>query len=111
MPTLLIFAAKNHPILREVMPDVQDFKDPQLHQTIKDMCYSIAPEQIKQAKGAFESAAGMAANQWGIKKRIFIFTPEGSSKDKYLEVMLNPSYVPYMETGQSEPKMVAAYEG
>ena len=111
MPKLLTFVEKQHPILREVMPEVQDFKDAELHQTIEDMCYSIAPEQIKEAKGAFESAAGMAANQWGIKKRIFIFTPEGSAKEKHLEVMLNPSYIPYLEANQNEPKMVAAYEG
>lgn len=111
MPKLLTFVAKNNTILREVMPDVLDFEDAELHQTIEDMCYSIAPEQIKKANGAFESAAGMAANQWGIKKRIFIFTPEGASEGKHLEVMLNPSYLPYLDAEQSEPKMVAAYEG
>ena len=28
-----------------------------------------------------------------------------------MEVMINPSYLPYLEHGQSEPKMTAAFEG
>src|SRR5437870_4930727 len=107
MPNLLFFVEKNHPILREIMPEVQDFNDAELQQMIEDMCYSIAPEQIKKANGAFDSAAGMAANQWGIKKRIFIFTPEGSGKTQSPEVMINPSYLPYLEPHQTETKMVA----
>jgi peptide deformylase len=111
MPTLLLFVEKSHPILREVIPDVQDFNDPTLHETIKDMCYSIQPAQLKEAHGAHESAAGMAANQWGIKKRIFIFTPEGSGENKKLEVMINPSYTPFLRHGERTPKLAAAFEG
>ena len=84
MSKLLMFVEKAHPILRTIIPDVQDFKDPLLHETIKNMCYSIRPTQLKEAKGAHASAAGMAANQWGIKSRIFIFTPEGSEEGKKL---------------------------
>lgn len=111
MPKLLLFVEKTHPILREIIPEVQDFKEPTLHETIKDMCYSILPKQLKDAKGAHESAAGMAATQWGIKKRIFIFTPEGSDADKKLEIMINPSYIPYLRSTETEPKLVAAFEG
>ncbi len=111
MPTLLHFVEKTHPLLREVMPDVLDFKDPALQDIITNMCYSIAPEQLKAANGAHDSAAGMAANQWGIKRRIFIFTPEGSEEDKLKEVMINPSYVPYLRHQETTPKMEAAYEG
>lgn len=111
MPKLLLFVEKTHPILREIISDVQDFKDPILHETIKDMCYSILPAQLKEANGAHESAAGMAANQWGIKKRIFIFTPEGSEAGNKLEIMINPSYIPYLYPTETEPKYVAAFEG
>lgn len=111
MPKLLMFVPKCHPLLREIIPEVLDFKDPMLHETIHDMCYSILPEQLKAASGAHQSAAGMAANQWGIKRRVFIFTPDGSDSHKKLEVMINPSYVPHLQPDESEPKSVAAYEG
>lgn len=110
MPKLLKFVAKTHPILRETMPDVLDFKDSMLHETIEDMCYSILPEQLAKADAAHKSAAGMAANQWGIKKRIFIFTPDGS-QEKHKEVMINPSYIPYLRPNETTPQLVAAYEG
>lgn len=111
MPKLLLFVGKTHPILREIIPEVQNFKDPTLHEAIKDMCYSILPTQLKNAKGAHKSAAGMAANQWGIKRRVFIFTPEGSEAGKKLEIMINPSYTPYLRPTETEPKLVAAFEG
>lgn len=111
MPTLLLFVNKADPILRETMPDVEDFNDPALHEIIADMCYSIRPRQIEKAKGGHSSAAGMAANQWGIKRRVFLFTPDGSDEDNLLEVMLNPSYRPYLRPGETAPKMVGAYEG
>lgn len=110
MPKLLMFVDKTHPILREIIPEVQNFKDPILHETIKDMCYSILPAQLK-ANGVHENAAGMAANQWGIKRRLFIFTPEGSEKGKKLEIMINPSYIPHLRPTETEPKLVGAYEG
>jgi len=111
MPRLLKFVEKSHPILRETMPAVQDFNDPALHAAIRDMCYSILPEQLKAAEAAHESAAGMAANQWGLKKRIFIYTPDGSGEGKRMEVMLNPSYTPFLRPGETIPALAAAYEG
>lgn len=111
MPKLLLFVEKSHPLLREIMPEVRDFNDPILHEIIKNMCYSILPEQLREADGAHDSAAGMAANQWGIKKRIFIFTPEGSDAGNKLEIMINPTYKPHLRSNETEPKLVAAYEG
>jgi peptide deformylase len=111
MPTLLFFAKKSDPILRQIMPEVQDFQDPVVHETIENMCYSILPKQLEEAKGAHKSAAGMAANQWGIKKRIFLFTPDGSEEGQTLEVMINPSYVPYLRPGEKTAKLASAYEG
>lgn len=111
MAHLLAFVAKNHPLLREIMPEVVDFQDPVLSATIEDMCYSILPAQLKAAQGAHDSAAGMAANQWGLRRRIFVFTPEGSGEGKLMEVMLNPSYTPYARAHEVEPTCVVAYEG
>tara|TARA_R110000868_G_scaffold248315_6_gene504831 strand:+ start:240 stop:848 length:609 start_codon:yes stop_codon:yes gene_type:complete len=111
MPTLLKFVEKSHALLREVIPDVQDFKDPALQQTIENMCYSILPKQLKAAGGAHDSAAGMAANQWGINKRIFIFTPDGSGEGQLTAVMINPSYTPRLFPGEAKPKMSEAFEG
>src|SRR5579864_1201838 len=111
MPKLLKFVEKNHPLLREVIPEVKDFKDPQLQESIADMCYSILPAQLKAAGGIHDGAAGMAANQWGIRQRVFIFTPDGSEESKKKEVMINPSYLPLLRGKETTPKMSAAYEG
>ena len=111
MAKLLTFVPKDNPILREIMPPVKDFNDPLLHQLIEDMCYSIRPEQLKAANGAHDNAAGMAANQWGVRKRVFIYTPDGSEEEKRLEVMINPKYIPYLKPGEKEPAMAEAYEG
>lgn len=111
MPKLLTFAEKTNPILRQTMPPVKDFNDPELHEIIADMCYSIFPEQLKKANGAHDSAAGMAANQWGIKKRIFIFTPNGSQEGEEQEVMINPSYLPYLRPNEKTPTLTPAFEG
>jgi hypothetical protein len=43
MPKLLLFVEKTHPILREVIPEERNFKDPNLHEVVKDMCYSTLP--------------------------------------------------------------------
>lgn len=111
MPKLLTLVAKTSPLLREIMPNERDFKDPALQQIIKDMCYSILPEQLKAAGAGDGGAAGMAANQWGIKRRVFIYTPDGSEADKESEIVINPSYTPYLRPTEIEYKLVAAYEG
>lgn len=111
MPSLLTFVTKDHAILREVMPEIVDFHDPLLQATIDNMRYSILPAQLKAANGAHDSAAGMAANQWGIRCRAFVYTPDGSGEGKRMEVMLNPSYTPYVRSYETAPKRVLAYEG
>lgn len=110
MPNLLKFVSKNHPILRQIIPEVEDFKDPELLEIILNMRFSILPEQLKKAGAAHQCAVGMAANQWGIERRVFIFAINGAVNDSELEVILNPSYVPY-SSNQEKPKLVAAYEG
>lgn len=111
MPNLLELVTKTHPVLREIIPEIKNFHDPLLHTIIADMCYSILPEQLAAANCAHANAAGMAANQWGISKRIFIFTPDGSAAGKRLEVMINPSYSPYRGNNEAEPRLVTGYEG
>jgi peptide deformylase len=111
MPKLLMFVAKSDPILRDAMPVENDFNDASLQATIEDMCYSILPDQLRAANACHESAAGMAANQWGVKRRVFIYTPDGSDAAARKEVMINPSYKPYLRRGETEPEMAAAYEG
>jgi peptide deformylase len=111
MPKILKFVAKSHPLLRETMPEERDFTDPAFLATIEDMCYSILPAQLKVAEAAHDSAAGMAANQWGIKRRVFIYTPDGSAVGNQMEVMINPSYTPYLRPGELKPQRDAAYEG
>jgi len=111
MKKLLYFVEKTHPLLREIIPEVVNFKDSYLHEMIENMCFSILPEQIEKAAGGFKSAAGMAANQWGIKLRVFLFTPHGSETGKGCEVMINPSYTPYLRENESEPKLNNDLEG
>ena len=111
MPQLLKLVPKSHPLLREIMPRVTSSQDPSIQSIIQDMSYSILPEQLQAAGCEHTSAAGMAANQWGIAQRIFIYTPDGSGIDKRLEVMINPTYVPYLRPGETTPATVAGYEG
>ncbi|CAF1492706.1 unnamed protein product [Didymodactylos carnosus] len=54
------------------------------------MIYSIHPKQLELAKAPYRKAAGMAANQWNINKRIFLFCPDGS--DQEVKVIFNPTY-------------------
>lgn len=111
MANLLKFVEKSDPILREVMPEERDFSDPVLKKLISDMKYSILPKQLAKAGAAHKSAAGMAANQWGIRRRVFIFTPNGSNSDKAAEIMINPSYIPCLRPNETEAEMEEAYEG
>lgn len=66
-------------------------------QIIRDMKYSIQPEQLHKAGAPWDAAVGMAANQWGINKQIFLYCPEGDTVNG-LEVIINPSYEPIEET-------------
>ncbi len=111
MAKLLTFVEKSNPILRETMNPITNFKDKNLQETLSDMRFSIHPKQLKAANGAHDNAAGMAANQWGIRLRAFIYSPYGSESPKNLKVMLNPSYKPHLRENETEPKITAAYEG
>lgn len=73
-------------------------------QIIQNMKYSIQPAQLKQSNAAFASVAGMAANQWGLNKKIFLFCPVGDSVNN-LEVIINPSYEPI------DDRQACAWEG
>lgn len=89
-PRLLKFAEYNDPILRKKTAPVQFPLSTADKHIIADMIHSIQPEQIKAADGAWESPAGMAANQWGIDKSIFLYCPYGDTEN--VQVMINPSY-------------------
>jgi peptide deformylase len=78
-------------------------------QLIADMVYSIQAKQLKKAKAPWDSAAGMAANQWGISKSIFLYCPNGDSEEN-LEVIINPSYEP-IESDNSVIEEDLAWEG
>lgn len=90
-PKLLTLVDFHHPVLREVLEPVQFPLSAEDKQFIHDMKYSIQPPQLSAANAPWASAAGMAANQWGLRKRIFLFCPD---KSENLEVMINPSYEP-----------------
>jgi peptide deformylase len=92
-PSILKLVSYSDPILRQIAAPVHFPLSEDDKQLIANMKYSIQPEQLKQVHAAWEAAAGMAANQWGVGKRIFIFSPNGNSAEE-LEVIINPSYIP-----------------
>ncbi len=96
-PRLLTLVDYHNPILRKSASLVLFPLSEQDQQIIKDMKYSIQPEQLKEANAPWDTAAGMAAPQWGINKQIFLFSPERNSVDG-LEVIINPSYKPIKDT-------------
>jgi peptide deformylase len=86
-PKKLILVDYNNDILRNKTELVKFPLSKEDRLDIANMLYSIQPEQLHDIAG------GMAANQWGINKSIFIFCPYGSDK-KTTEVIINPSYEP-----------------
>lgn len=90
---LLTLVPYDHPILRTRTETVQFPLSIEDQAIIRDMKYSIQKEQLKKAQAPWEAAVGMAANQWGINKRIFLFCPDGDSVNA-LEVIINPHYEP-----------------
>jgi len=93
MPRLLKIVDYHHPLLRQVMPPVDFPLTSEDKHIILDMKYSIQREQLQKAEAPWDTAVGMAANQWGIPKRIFLFCPS-SDTSHALEVIINPSYLP-----------------
>ena len=101
IPQLLKLAAETNSILHcpiEEMSSAEISRD-ETKRIVANMIYSIRPEQLKAANAPFNKAAGMAANQWNIKKRIFLFCPAGS--DKEVRVIFNPTYKPVTPTATS----------
>lgn len=96
---LLKLVHYHHPILREVMEPVRFPLSKADRELIQNMKYSIQTEQLKKAQVPFDSAAGMAANQWGIAKRIFLFCPEN---DNQIEVIINPCYQPLIQSAATQ---------
>jgi SEC-C motif-containing protein len=108
-PRLLTLVDFHHPVLRQVAEPVIFPLTNADKQLIADMKYSIQPEQLKAANAPWESAAGMAANQWGFNKSIFLFCPEADTVHG-LDVMINPSYEPLHKTTET-PKQDLCWEG
>lgn len=90
---LLKLADYHHDCLRKAPERVSFPLSKEDRQIIKDMKYSIQPAQLKEAGAPWEAAVGMAANQWGINKQIFVYCPEGDTINGLL-VIINPSYEP-----------------
>lgn len=101
-PQLLKFVDYHHPILRQLIEPVSFPLNDRDKQLIQDMKYSIQAKQLKKAKAPWKNASGMAANQWGIQRRIFLYCPEADTINN-LEVVINPSYVPLSDDTANPP--------
>ncbi|CAF1480172.1 unnamed protein product [Adineta ricciae] len=93
-PQLLCLVTEADPILHNPIEEMslEDIHSDETKQIVANMIYSIRPEQLKSANAPHNKAAGMAANQWNIRKRIFLFSPNGS--DGTVKVVFNPTYKP-----------------
>lgn len=91
-PRLLKLADYDDKVLRIKTHDVQFPLTEEDKEIIASMKYSIQPEQLMAAGAPWDGAVGMAANQWGINKSIFLYCPSGDTVNA-LEVIINPSYV------------------
>ena len=92
----------HHPLLRQIIEPVQFPLSKKDKQLINDMKHAIQKEHLK------EDAVGMAANQWGINKRIFLFCPEDTADG--LEIIINPSYKPLSDTTMGSPLQDLTWE-
>ena len=100
-PNLLQLVEYEHSLLHNPVETVEFPLSESDKQLIEDMKHSILADQLKKAGAPWESASGMAANQWGHNKRIFIYCPV-VRPEEFLEVIINPSYEPIADptTGQ-----------
>eukprot|EP01088_Endostelium_zonatum_P006887 TRINITY_DN1902_c0_g1_i1.p1 TRINITY_DN1902_c0_g1~~TRINITY_DN1902_c0_g1_i1.p1 ORF type:complete len:426 (-),score=62.58 TRINITY_DN1902_c0_g1_i1:88-1365(-) len=89
VPHLLYNVSPRHPILQTPCHTIKFPLSEQDKQIAKDMTYSITPESLERSGACWKTSAGMAANQWGILKRIFIFVPD---QDYPLTVCYNGEY-------------------
>ncbi|CAF1274279.1 unnamed protein product [Adineta steineri] len=94
IPQLLQLVAETDPILHSPIEEMSltDISSDATKQIVANMVYSIRPQQLQRANAPYSKAAGMAANQWNINKRIFLFCPTGS--DGEIKVIFNPTYKP-----------------
>ena len=88
---LLKLVDYHHPILRKKTAKVHFPLSEEDKQIIQNMQYSIQTEQLKKANAPWDAAVGMAANQWGIDKQIFLYHEEDTDN---FRVVINPSYEP-----------------
>lgn len=100
-PRLLQLAAYSNHILRTKTKPVRFPLSEEDKNIIADMQYSIQPAQLKAANAPWEAAVGMAANQWGIDKSIFLYCPTSDTVDG-LEVVINPSYTMLGNTNNAD---------
>ena len=107
---LLQLADYSSPILRSKTKPVTFPLSAEVKQIIADMKYSIQPEQLKKANAPWESAVGMAANQWGIDLSIFLFCPDGDTVNG-LSVIINPTYEVIAPRPGLNPHEDTAWEG
>lgn len=108
-PKLLKFAAYDDPVLHQKTEPVVFPLSIEDQHLIADMIFSIQPQQLKKANAAWEVPAGMAANQWGVAKSIFLFCPYGNTED--LKVIINPTYEPIPTLAIIAPSEVCEWEG
>jgi peptide deformylase len=101
MPKQLVLVPYESGILRKPLSRVPDPLAPDIQAIIDDMLYSIDIAQLGK------SAAGMAANQWGLNWQIFMYCPAGNDSPANVEVVINPSYTPINENQKED----LAFEG
>ena len=95
----------NDPLLRVQSETVTFPLSPLDVDLTNDMLYSVEAPQLAAAKAPWPSAAGMAAPQWGVSRRIFVIQRQHlvdgtqfSNRDCHLEgsdgfvVVINPEY-------------------
>lgn len=108
-PRLLRLVPYSHRGLRRATKPVQFPLSAFERRMINNMCYSIQPAQLRKVGAAWDGAVGMAANQWGLDKRVFLYCPDGDTVDG-LEVIFNPRYEP-LATDPCLPPEAEAWEG
>ncbi|KPI44307.1 Peptide deformylase 1 [Cyphellophora attinorum] len=90
-PHLLQLVEQDHPVLHQPTQRVTFPLSAADQQLILDMQYSILPPQLKAARAPWDGAAGMAANQWGYDRAIFLWHRD-DQPDNIFDAAINPSY-------------------
>jgi peptide deformylase len=114
-PRILELVAQDASILRTVCEPVEFPLKQEDIELVTSMVYSIQPEQLKKAGAPWPSAAGMAANQWGQNKRIFLFGSAdhipADRRGRMFEVIFNPEYAPVTSEAGEPCATVDGVEG